>query len=123
MTEQKMDYLTEEELEKLIEDVEMHGMLECPSYVRQEVLEKTRVSLRKRKQQFYIYSLKVWAASAAAIVLLFTLPSEPQMAEFAEAPAEQFSITDKLSRHTSSVCESLNDFTDMLIYRESQEEY
>ena len=83
-------------------------------------MEKTRVSLRKRKRQFYIYSIKVWAASAAAIVLLFTLPSGPQMAEFAEA---QFSITNKLSRHTSSMCESLNEFTDKLIYRESQEGY
>ena len=117
MTEQKLDYLTDEELEKLIEDVEMHGMLECPSYVKQEILEKTRVSLRKRRQQFYIYSFKVWGATAAAIVLLFSLPQAPQMIE------PQFSITDKLSRGTSSVCESLNNFTDMLIDRERWEEY
>ncbi len=117
MIEQKMDYLTEEELAKLIADVEMHGMLECPSYVRQEVLEKTRVSLKKRKRQFYIYSFKVWAATAAAIVLLFTLPTEPPVME------SQFSFTGELSKRTNSVCESLNDFTDMLIDRERQEEY
>lgn len=117
MTEQKMDYLTDEELTKLIEDVEMHGMLECPSYVRQEVLEKTRVSLKKRKQQLLVYSFKVWAASAAAIILLFTLPTEVPTAE------QQFSFTRELSKRTNNVCESLNDFTDMLVDRESQEEY
>ena len=117
MIEQKMDYLTDEELAKLIEDVEKHGMLECPSYVRQEVIRKTQVSLQKRKRQFYIYSFKVWAATAAALVILFTLPSVPQVT----TPA--FSITDKLSRHTNNVCESLNDFSDRLIDRERQEEY
>lgn len=111
MTEQKMNYLTDEELEKLIKDVEMHGMLECPSYVRQETLQRAKVSLRKRKQQLYIYSLKVWAASAAAILLLFSLPLSSQI------PQPRVSITDKLSRQTGVVCEHLNDFTDKLIER------
>ena len=117
MTELRNEYLTDEELEKLIADVEMHGMLECPSYMRQEVLEKTRVSLKKRKQQLLIYSFKVWAATAAALVLLFILPAQPQI------PEAQLNITEKLSRQTGIMCESINDFTDMLIDRDRQEEY
>ena len=69
MTELRTEYLTDEELEKLIEDVEMQDMLTCPSYLRQEILEKTQVPLQKKKLQFYAYSFKVCAATAAAIVM------------------------------------------------------
>lgn len=124
MTEQKMNYLTDEELEKLIADVELHDMLTCPSYVGQEILEKTQVSLRKKKLQFYAYSFKVCAAAAAAIVLLFTIPVEPQMPVMTQnaAAEEQFSFTRELSKHANSICESLNEFSDMLIMRERLED-
>ena len=125
MTEQTMNYLTDDELEKLINDVEMHELLQCPSHVRQEVLEKTQVSLWKKKLQFYVYSVKVCAAAAAAIVILFTLPVEPQIPVMVESPSseEQFSFTEELSKRTNSICESLNAFSDMLILRERTEEY
>ncbi len=123
MTEQNMNYLTDEELEKLIQDVENQGMLHCPSYVRGEILQKTGVSLQKRKMQFYLYSAKVCAAAAAAIFLLFTIPEGILPVSGGDmAGKEQFSFTDKLNKQTTAMCESLNDFSDMLIIRERQED-
>ncbi|MBQ8821712.1 MAG: hypothetical protein IJZ82_03650 [Lachnospiraceae bacterium] len=123
MTEQKWNYLTDEELEKLIQDVENRGMLSCPSYVRGEILQKTGVSLEKRKMQFYLYSAKVCAAAAAAIFLLFTIPAGPMVVSGEDMVAkDRFSFTDKLNKQTTAMCESLNDFSDMLILREKQED-
>ncbi len=124
MNELKMNYLTDDELEKLIADVEEREMLTCPSYIRQEVLGKTQVSMQKKKLQFYAYSFKVCAAAAAAIVLLFTIPVEPQMPAMMEdiSVEEEFSITEELSKRTNSICESLNTFSDMLIFKDEVED-
>lgn len=118
MTDYKMDYLTDDELEKLIADVETHGMLTAPSYLRDEVLKKTEVPLYKKKLQFYAYSFKVCAAAAAAIVLMFSIPMDRELPEV----REETSITEELSRRAGSLCESLNDFSDMLIRVERVEE-
>lgn len=120
--ERRKDYLTEEELEKLILDVENQGMLSCPSYLRGEILQRTEVSLQKRKLQYYAYSIKVCVAAAAAIWFLFTVPIGNMLTPQTVAAREQVSFTDKLNRQTSVVCESLNDFSDMLILREKQED-
>lgn len=122
MTEQSVNYLTDEELEKLIMDVEHQGLLSCPSYVREEVLQRTEVSLKKRKQQFYLYSAKVCAAAAAAIFLLFTIPTGQLNTPEAVESRRQTSLTNILNEQTAEMCESLNDFSDMLIFREKQED-
>ena len=122
MTENSRDYLTDEELEKLIMDVENQGLLCCPSYVRGEVLQRVEVSQQKRKQKFYLYSVKVCVASAAAIFLLFTIPIGQLNTPEALESRRQTSFTNMLSEQTDEMCESLNDFSDMLIFREKQED-
>ena len=122
MMEQRRSYLTDDELDRLIADVECQGLLQSPSYLRNEVLAGTENSLQKRKLQFYIYSVKVCAAAAAAIFVLFTIPAGQLTMPKQVADRQQETLLDKLGRQADVMCESVNNFSDMLIMKEKQED-
>ncbi|MGN0483104.1 MAG: hypothetical protein ACI4HI_06100 [Lachnospiraceae bacterium] len=128
--EKELSYLSDEELQNLIADVEAHHMLQAPSYLKAEILTQAQqmkekqlpaveqnrkpVQLRqKRKQQLFFYRLKVSAAAAAAILLLFCLPNvEKQLPQnFEQKP----SITRRLAETSGNWCEQMNRFSDFLI--------
>ena len=68
-------YLSEEELEKLIAVTEAEPMLHPPGEFKSEILGRIR---RKRKYtknlRLFSYSVKVFAATAAALTIMLILP-------------------------------------------------
>lgn len=97
---QKLEYLTDEELKLLIEEVEQEELVEAPPDLMEGILVATglaepdresgvpekapemetqpisvrRVSLEKRKKEYRAYCFRVITSVAAAIVLVFLLP-------------------------------------------------
>ena len=81
MTEQELNAYTQE----LIRQVEAEGLIPAPAHMKQEILGRSksldyqiRVQTRQipKKLQFLCYSLKVGAAVALALFLVFMVPQE-----------------------------------------------
>lgn len=83
------EYLSDEELLKLIDEVEENAMLRAPAYLKQRILTEiqemdsadqmpARQSIQKYKKnirrQLLVYELKIAGLVAAAILLLFLIP-------------------------------------------------
>ena len=80
------EYLSDEELQKLISDVELNDMAEAPVDLQEKVLDAVNAADRagnvaKTKKQkiieYRLYSLKVALAVAAAIAVMFIVPYVP----------------------------------------------
>ena len=80
------EYLSDEELQKLIMDVELNDMIKAPANLQKKVLDAVDVAdkagnIAKTKKQkiieYRLYSLKVALAVAAAIVVMFIVPGVP----------------------------------------------
>ena len=80
------EYLSDEELQKLISDVELNDMAETPVDLQKKVLDEISAlsksgNIAKTKKQkiieYRLYSLKVALAVAAAIVVMFIVPCVP----------------------------------------------
>ncbi len=80
-------YMTEDELEALIAEVETHGMLAPPAYLKDLIMEeagkcvkpagKKGISRKRARIQFMIYSAKIIGAAAVAIFCLTMVPMDP----------------------------------------------
>ena len=74
------EYLSDEELNKLIADIETEGLAVAPESIEQKVIsfvdkkEARRSSGRSKKAEYYTYCFKVFGAVAAAILLLIISP-------------------------------------------------
>lgn len=82
MEPSKLEYLSEAELEQLIMEVEEDEMLQAPSYLKRETLQKIRRKYypivpiqKKNKKVLFLYRLKVGLATVAAILVLCVLPA------------------------------------------------
>lgn len=83
---EKYRYMTEEGLEALIGEVEEQGMLAPPVYLKEQIMEEVKKSVkpvkktvmdRKRaKIQLMVYSIKIVGAAAAAIFCLTMIPMD-----------------------------------------------
>ncbi len=86
----KEAYLTDEELERLIAQVEQEPMLQAPSYLKDEILNSLSEQDEKMQQwqakvksfnrsqsrkQLWLYSVKVAVGAAAALVMLWITPA------------------------------------------------
>lgn len=80
------EYLSDEELQKLIMDVELNDMTKAPANLQKKVLDAVDAAdkagnIAKTKKQkiieYRLYSLKVALAVAAAIVVMFIVPGVP----------------------------------------------
>lgn len=82
MQEDTLDYLSDEELQSLIESIEQEDMIHAPYYIKQSILDQVESeeritaisSHRSSKVQLITYAMKVGVAAAAAIVLLVLIP-------------------------------------------------
>lgn len=80
MQKDKQDYLSDKELQNLIDSVEQEEMIYAPQYLKESILDKimseerinASSSHRSSKVQLITYAMKVGAA--AAIVLLVLIP-------------------------------------------------
>ena len=80
------EYLSDEELQKLISDVELNDIVQAPVHLQEKVLDAVSAADRagnvaKNKKQkiieYRLYSLKVALAVAAAIAVMFIVPYVP----------------------------------------------
>lgn len=83
-------YLSDEELEKLIAMTEAEPMLHPPGEFKSEILGRIR---RKRKQtknlRLFSYSVKVFAATAAALTIMLFTPEHIRPEEVGHFTQEQ----------------------------------
>ena len=71
----KMDYLTDEALEKLIADVEKEPMLRPPMNFGDDVISRIQRKRKyKKNMQLFSYSMRVIAATAAALAIVLIVP-------------------------------------------------
>lgn len=70
-------YLSEKELEELMEQVESHEMLRAPVHLKSNVMAQIRHERRgAKRRQIFSYRAKVLAAMAAALTLLILIPDD-----------------------------------------------
>ena len=104
MENRELEYMSDEELTKLIMDVEENSMMSAPAYLKDEILSQVfepknaeekpvlkqvediehqkidqnskvfRINSSSRRISLLVYGAKVMAAAAAAIVLMFAMP-------------------------------------------------
>ena len=70
-------YLSEEELDALIRQVESREMLHAPIHLKDNVMAQIRNEKRSMKsRQILVYRVKVLAAMAAALMLVILMPDD-----------------------------------------------
>ncbi len=120
--------MTEQELLQLIEFVEQEELHPAPDYLKGMILHKAKTV--PKRIQLIIYSFKTIAATAAALMILFTIPKTKPVTENTRQEErikiqyeiqkekqiqyekmmkqkEKTSITDYLNQGTSYVCSQL----------------
>lgn len=99
MQEDKPNYLSDEELQNLIQSVEQEGTIHAPQYMKESILnqiqrQETVIAIsnhRSSKIQLITYSMKVLVAAAAAIALIILIPvKDPGSFQEEKASYEQW---------------------------------
>lgn len=118
-------YLSDKELEELILQVEEHEMISAPEYLEHRIVDKIRhqdqiVDYKTKisaKRKLISYSLKVAAASAAAIAFLIIVPAvekESGISEnitLIETQREQRKEYEREDRRGPSLIQNVNQAT------------
>ena len=108
-----MDYLTDRELQALMEQSESEGLLTAPKDLKVNVLAHIRRKKASRQKQFYAYCLRVGLATAACLaVLLIPAPEEKSHPETPPASLTHHltQLTDALEQGLLELNERGNDF-------------
>lgn len=76
---EEISYLSDEELEQLILQVEEHELVAAPPELTEKIFACTDIveiqsSLKDKKKEFYRYCFQVITSAAAAIAIIFGLP-------------------------------------------------
>ena len=115
------NYLSEEELEALITDIEEYDLVQAPPNLLNQILytieESNNTSLlekdslyiqRKKTIEFRKYCLQVITSVAAAIVLVFLLPTSMQMqkSELPSIPSKDMILAKQMVKTKSDVVEN-----------------
>lgn len=86
--------LSDEELAELIGQVEAHEMIRAPRQLKDNVFTQIRRERRAaKKRQVFTYRVKVLAAMAAALAVLFFMPDD-QAENIGRAPVEQQPVSE-----------------------------
>lgn len=110
-------YLSEEELKKLIAMTEAEPLLHPPAEFKSEILDRIR---RKRKYtknlKLFSYSVKVFAATAAALTIMLTTPENIRSEEMGHSAQEQnfmYQLNEKMDDYCSQLNSKLNQLLRM----------
>lgn len=110
-------YPTDEELNRLIEELEQQELY-APKHLKEEILLKAQEQVRneeagsKRAQpaSFLMYTLKMAAGMAAAVLLVFMIPvGNGSNVSRAETPEKKWSISEEKSRGKENPDERINE--------------
>lgn len=144
--ENKNSYLTDEQLQDLIAGVEM-DIHQAPEYLEQVILRKAEPVLVKEsleivpirhaiidgkpiqtdkvsgKKQFQSYTIKIVAATAAALALLITMPNPDNITlpQKTDISADNSGMAMKnINKKTSDLCSFILEKTNQLFQKEEQ---
>lgn len=120
MNDNTNSYLSDEDLKKLIEDVEAHDMMHAPPYLEDQTMQRLRKRLQAQKQvsknrQLFYFSSKIIAATAASLALLITTPDFTHNPSSYVRKEPSVSITRKINSATDKFCDSLKEHTYKII--------
>lgn len=135
----KTDYLSDEALEKLIADVEKEPMLRPPVNFGDDVISRIQRKRKyKKNMQLFSYSMRVIAATAAALAIVLIVPdnisteesrsprymSEWQLQEDKKPYDERFiyKLNKHMDEYVSMVNGKLNQFVRMEVKFNEEEE-
>ncbi|MDE6742874.1 MAG: hypothetical protein K2J95_03230 [Lachnospiraceae bacterium] len=89
------EYLSDEELEQLVKDVEAEPLHPAPEYLKNMILDKTEAYDKSGHKmstgmQLFVYSVKIMAAAAAAVIVILTVPvmDKAQSLDYLEQSAQ-----------------------------------
>ncbi|MDE6529864.1 MAG: hypothetical protein K2K96_03720 [Lachnospiraceae bacterium] len=96
----KWEYLSDEELDQLVKEIEAEPLCQAPEYLKPMILDKAKAYDRSGHKtsagmQLFAYSVKIMAAAAAAVIVILTVPvmdkaqSLDYMEQSAQAELEQ----------------------------------
>lgn len=119
------NYLSKEELDLLISDIEEHDLVQAPPDLLNQILYTIEESIpfenntsllekdslqRKKTIEFRKYCLQVITSVAAAIVLVFFLPTSMQIqkSEFPSIPSKDMILAKQTVKAKSDVVENHN---------------
>ncbi len=94
----KIHYLSDEELNSLIGDVEAEKLIEAPADLDKKVIAVITSSERRKTVDFYKYCARVGFAVAAAIALICIVPYIPEFKVEMPNRADSFVSEDVPSR-------------------------
>ncbi len=94
----KIHYLSDEELNNLIGNVEAETLIEAPANLDQKVIAVITSSERRKTVDFYKYCIRVGFAVAAAIVFICIVPFIPEFKVEMPSRANSFVSEDIPSR-------------------------
>lgn len=108
------EYMNDEELLQFIAEIEEHEMVSAPSYLKENILSKAnKMQKRAVKRQYRAFQLKVCLATAAAIAVIFFIPSELQIASHQDK-AEPISKEEYFEKKNLSFSSDLEQFVQKL---------
>lgn len=126
MEDRIKEYMPDEELEQLIQEVEEKNMLSAPSYMKNEIMEQiyqvhkeeTHKNLQK-KLSLLLYSMEVGVVAAAAVLLLFLIPVDNDdnrnIDRWAGRKQETISVMSKLHEKSNDICGQVFQITNQLV--------
>lgn len=128
----KQEYFSDDELETFLEDVEQNEMHMAPFYLKQEIMEqafseqklrnavdKKKTMSRAQRQKWIMYNCKVVLAAAAAIVILFLLPTGENGSLWGEDDGNMSQVTNSIGSKSEQLCDVLSNISDKLIINDS----
>ncbi len=72
--------MSDEELMRFIEDVEENSLHKVPDYLKSVTISRAEQSMKREKrtkeEQLFYYKVRVFAAMAASLILLFAIPQK-----------------------------------------------
>lgn len=107
----KWEYLSDEELDQLVKDVEAKPFCTAPEYLKPMILEKAKAYERSGYQttariRLLAYSVKIMAAAAAAVavILAVPVPDKEQSIDYMErsVQAQQERMRDRREERNSA---------------------
>lgn len=125
----KNNYMSEDELWKLISEVEENEMVEAPFYMKDRIMSKAREEKilvnekdmkRSAQVKFLRFSLKVALATAAAIMVLILAPSELRVTsgDSGKGTVQTSHIGNKLTKSSYQLSKGLIRFSNCIIGKE-----
>lgn len=107
-------YLSDEELKRLIEDVEDNKMMQAPRYLKQQVLEtldadETRIRTKKQHRKLVVFEMKIAGGLAAAMLMLFLIPITAQGEQSGETSVKEPTVMEVKTQEFFRACRQISD--------------